>query len=92
MNLWLIGATALLAGLGPCLLVALRAPLLDALVAAELAGTVTTIALVLLTEGYHRSSYFTLPIALPAANARPPRRWRTPTPRVVSSSRSPSCR
>ena len=64
MNLWLIGATALLAGLGPCLLVALRAPLLDALVAAELAGTVTTIALVLLAEGYHRSSYFTLPIAL----------------------------
>jgi multicomponent Na+:H+ antiporter subunit F len=64
VNLWLIGATALLAGLGPCLLVALRAPLLDALIAAELAATVSTVALLLLAEGYHRSSYFTLPIVL----------------------------
>jgi multisubunit Na+/H+ antiporter MnhF subunit len=64
VNLWLIGATALLVGLAPCLLVALRASLLDALIAAELAGTVTTVALVLLAEGYHRTSYFTLPIVL----------------------------
>lgn len=64
MNLWLIGATALLAGLGPCLVVALREPLLDALVAAELGATVTTLVLVLLAERYGRSSYFVLPIAL----------------------------
>jgi multisubunit Na+/H+ antiporter MnhF subunit len=64
MNLWLIGATVLLAGLVPCLVVALRASLLDALVASELAATVTALALVLLAEGYHRPSYFVLPILL----------------------------
>ncbi len=68
MNLWLIGATALLAGLVPCLVVALRASLLDALVATELAASVAALALVLLAEGYHRPSYFVLPIVLPVVS------------------------
>jgi multicomponent Na+:H+ antiporter subunit F len=64
VNVWLIAATVLLAGLVPCGFVCLRAPLLDGLAAVELAVGVVTLALVLLAEGFHRSSYFTLPLVL----------------------------
>jgi multisubunit Na+/H+ antiporter MnhF subunit len=64
VNVWLWGATALLAGLAPCGWIAMRETRMDALVALELAGTVTTLALVLLAEGFHRASYYTVPIAL----------------------------
>ena len=66
MNVWLIGATALLAGVLPCGWVVLRGRLTEALVALELAGTLVTLVLVLLAEGFHRSSYFTLPLVLAA--------------------------
>jgi multisubunit Na+/H+ antiporter MnhF subunit len=46
--------------------VALRASRVDALVGLQTAGTVTTLVLVLLAEGFHRSSYFTLPLVLAA--------------------------
>ena len=66
MNVWLIGATALLAGLLPCGWVVLRGRLTEALVGLELASTIVTVVLVLLAEGSHRSSYFTLPLVLAA--------------------------
>ena len=66
MNVWLIGATVLACGLLPCLYVCVRAPLLDAIVALELAGAVATLVLLLLAEGFHRSAYFSLPIVLAA--------------------------
>ena len=66
MNVWLIGATALLAGLVPCGWVLLRGSLSEALVALELASTLVTVVLLLLAEGFHRSSYFTLPLVLAA--------------------------
>jgi multicomponent Na+:H+ antiporter subunit F len=66
VNVWLIGATVLACALLPCLYVCLRAPLLDAIVGLQLAGTITTLVLVLLSEGFHRSSFFNLPIALAA--------------------------
>jgi multisubunit Na+/H+ antiporter MnhF subunit len=66
MNVWLIGATALLAGLLPCGWVLLRGRLTEALVGLELGSTVVTVVLVLLAEGFHRSSYFTLPLVLAA--------------------------
>src|SRR5439155_19586086 len=66
VNGWLIGATVLASGLLPCLYVCVRAPLLDAIVALELAGAVATLVLLLLAEGFHRSSYFSLPIVLAA--------------------------
>ena len=66
MNLWLVAATVLLLGLLPCGWVLLRAQLLDAVVALELGSTVVTVVLVLLAEGFHRSSYFTLPLVLAA--------------------------
>jgi multisubunit Na+/H+ antiporter MnhF subunit len=64
VNVWLIGATVLLAALVPCGFVLLRAELESALAALQLAGTVTTLALVLLAEGYSRSSYYTVPVVL----------------------------
>ena len=66
MNVWLIAATVLLAGLIPCGWVILRAQLVDALVALELGSTLVTVVLVLLAEGFGRSSYFTVPVVLAA--------------------------
>ena len=66
MNVWLIGATALLAGLLPCGFVLVRGRLTEALVALELGSTVVTVVLVLLAEGFGRSSYFVLPLVLAA--------------------------
>ena len=66
MNAWLIAATALLVGLAPCLFVCLRAPIMDALVTLELAAVVVTLTLLLLAEGFARSSYYTLPLVLSA--------------------------
>jgi multisubunit Na+/H+ antiporter MnhF subunit len=66
VNVWLVAATVLLAGLVPCGWVLLRAGLLDALVALELATTLVTVVLVLLAEGFHRSSYFVVPLVLAA--------------------------
>ena len=64
MNVWLWGATALLVGIVPCGWIAIRASRADALGALELAGTVSTLTLVLLSEGFDRASYMTVPIAL----------------------------
>jgi multicomponent Na+:H+ antiporter subunit F len=66
VNVWLIAATALLAGLVPCGWVVLRGRLTEAIVGLELASTIVTVVLVLLAEGFHRSSYFTLPLVLAA--------------------------
>jgi multisubunit Na+/H+ antiporter MnhF subunit len=64
VSVWLWGATALLVGLVPCGWVAIRATRMDALVALELAGTVVTLVLVLLAQGFNRASYYTVPVAL----------------------------
>ncbi|HSB39820.1 MAG TPA: monovalent cation/H+ antiporter complex subunit F [Gaiellaceae bacterium] len=66
MNVWLVAATVLLGGLVPCGWVLLRGRLTDALVALELASTLVTVVLVLLAEGFHRSSYLTVPLVLAA--------------------------
>lgn len=60
MNQWLWAATALLLLLAPLLGVALWAERLDALVAAQAAGVLFTLVLVLLAEGFERSAYTTL--------------------------------
>ena len=64
MNVWLWGATALLLGLVPCGWLAVRETRVDALVALQTGGTLTTLVLVLLAEGFHRSSYMGLALAL----------------------------
>jgi multicomponent Na+:H+ antiporter subunit F len=65
VNVWLWGASALLLGVLPCGWVAVRASRVDALVGLQTAGTVVTLALVLLAEGFHRSSYMGVALALP---------------------------
>ena len=60
MNAWLIAATAMLAGLVPLLVVCVRHSALDALVALELASTITTLVLMLLAQGYRRDPFFDL--------------------------------
>jgi multicomponent Na+:H+ antiporter subunit F len=60
VNAWLIAATALLAGLVPLLVVCVRQSALDALVALELASTITTLVLLLLAQGYRRDPFFDL--------------------------------
>jgi len=53
-----------LLGIVPCGWVALRASRVDALVGLQTAGTVSTLALVLLAEGFHRASYMGVALAL----------------------------
>ena len=60
MNQWLWAATALLALLVPLGAVALAAPRLGGLVALQAAGSVLTLALVCLAEGFQRSAYTVL--------------------------------
>ena len=67
MSQWLWAATALLVLMGPLLGVALFAGRLDAFVAAQAAGANLTLVLMMLSEGFKRSSYTVL--ALVAAVA-----------------------
>jgi multisubunit Na+/H+ antiporter MnhF subunit len=62
--MWLVGATFLLLGLIPCGLLALRDSRVDALVGLQVGGSVATLVLMLLAEGFSRSAYMGLPLAL----------------------------
>ena len=68
MNVWLVAATVLLAALVLPLFVLVRAPRIDALVALELVSVVVTLVLLLLSEGYRRSIYTTVPLVLAAVS------------------------
>ena len=68
MSVWLVAATVLLAALVLPLSVLVRAPRIDALVALELVSVVVTLVLLLLSEGYHRSIYTTVPLVLAAVS------------------------
>ncbi len=60
MNAWLWAATALLLAIVPCVVVCVRRGPMDALVALELASTITTLALLALAQGYRRDPFFDL--------------------------------
>ena len=60
MNAWLIAAAVLMLGLLPCLWVCVRQPPIDALIALELASTITTLVLLLLAQGYRRDPFMDL--------------------------------
>ena len=64
MNVWLIAALVLLLGFVPCIVVLWRAPVVDGLVAFNLAGTLATLEIVLLAEGLHRPGIFDLALVL----------------------------
>lgn len=60
MNAWLVAATVLVSGLLPCLWVAMRASIVGALAALELASTITTLTLLLIAQGLHRDPFVDL--------------------------------
>jgi multicomponent Na+:H+ antiporter subunit F len=60
MNAWLIAATVLLTGLLPCLWIAMRGSVVSALVALELASTITTLALLIVAQGLRRDPFVDL--------------------------------
>ena len=64
MNPWLVFAVIMLAALVPCGWVCARRPPLEGLVALELAGTVATLLLMLLAEGFGRSVYWSVALVL----------------------------
>lgn len=65
MNAWLTAAGVLMvAGLLPALLVSARGEEMARLIGLELASALTTVVLLLLAQGYHRSSYVDLALVL----------------------------
>lgn len=66
MNGWLAAAAILLLGLAPVGAVCARGSLGEAVVALELAGTVGTLVLLLLAEGFHRQPFVDLAVVLGA--------------------------
>jgi multicomponent Na+:H+ antiporter subunit F len=57
---WLIAGAVLLASAVPLLWVCLKRSIFEALVALELAGTITTLLLLVIAEGTHRQPFFDL--------------------------------
>ena len=57
MNAWLIAATVLLFGLFPCIWVVMTGSRVSALIALELASTLTTLALLLIAQGLRRDPF-----------------------------------
>jgi multicomponent Na+:H+ antiporter subunit F len=64
VNEWLIGASVLIVALVPCLWVALRREFPDGLVAVQLAGTLASLALLMLSEGEKRQPFSDLALVL----------------------------
>jgi multicomponent Na+:H+ antiporter subunit F len=64
VNAWLLAALALLIGLLPCAIVCLRGSPMERLVGLEMAGTVDTLILLVLAEGYEQAIFFDLAVVL----------------------------
>ena len=64
MNLWLWAAAGVLLSLVPCGVACFRGGVGDRLVGLEMTGALVTVELLLLAEGFHRPSFFDLPLTL----------------------------
>jgi multisubunit Na+/H+ antiporter MnhF subunit len=64
MNEWELAALVLIAGIVPCLGVCVLAGVTHALAAFEVAGTLMTTILMLLSEGFHRQPFVDLALTL----------------------------
>lgn len=64
MNYWLWSTVALMFALMPCLYLCAFKPLPDRLVALEFASCIITLQMVCLAEGFHRPSFYDLPLTL----------------------------
>jgi multicomponent Na+:H+ antiporter subunit F len=60
VNPFLVAAVVLLVGLAPCLWVVVRAEIVGALGALELASTITTLVLLCLAQALHHDSFMDL--------------------------------
>jgi multicomponent Na+:H+ antiporter subunit F len=64
MNAWLIASTVLVLALLPCGVLLARAPIMDALIALQLATCISTLVLALVAIGLHRPSFLDIALAL----------------------------
>jgi multisubunit Na+/H+ antiporter MnhF subunit len=64
MNIWLMAALALMASLVICLIRCLRGATLDRLTGLETCGLIETEILLLLSEAFHRPSFYDLALAM----------------------------
>ncbi len=64
MNAWLLASAVLLFALVPCGIVAFTKRPIDRLVGLEMAGLIETILLVMLAEGFKRTPFYDLALAL----------------------------
>jgi multisubunit Na+/H+ antiporter MnhF subunit len=62
VNAFAIAATALLAGFVPLGILCVTAREIDGVVALQVCGTLATLILLCLGEGFHRSAYFDVPV------------------------------
>jgi multisubunit Na+/H+ antiporter MnhF subunit len=65
MNEWILAAIVLvLGGILPCLVVSVRASVMEGLVALEMAGVIAVLVLLLLAEGFQRQPFVDLAFVL----------------------------
>jgi multisubunit Na+/H+ antiporter MnhF subunit len=64
MSTWLLASIVLVCGLIPCLIACLIGDALQGLPALSLAGVVTVVVLITLTEAFHRQSFIDLAVVL----------------------------
>jgi multisubunit Na+/H+ antiporter MnhF subunit len=64
VNVWLLAGLAMMLGLIPCTIVALRGTLIDRLIGLELAAVLTVLALLTIEQGLERQSFYDLSLAL----------------------------
>jgi multisubunit Na+/H+ antiporter MnhF subunit len=64
MNVWLLASAALMLGLLPCVLLAMRGNVMDRIVGLQLAGVFAVLALLTFEQGEQRQSFFDLSLAL----------------------------
>jgi multisubunit Na+/H+ antiporter MnhF subunit len=67
LNAFVVAGTALLVGFVPLGVLAVSSRAIDGIVALELCGVLTTLIFLCLAEGFHRSSYFDVPIVCAGA-------------------------
>ncbi len=64
MNIWLISATGLLWAMVPCGVLCFRGKPVERLVGLEAAGSIATLALLLIAEGFHRLPFYDVALTL----------------------------
>jgi multisubunit Na+/H+ antiporter MnhF subunit len=67
VNAFTVAGVALLAGFVPLGYVCVREREIDGVAALELCGVLSTLVFLCLSEGFHRSAYFTVPVVCAVA-------------------------